>query len=342
MRVVRPASSPSWISALLLGSLLLLGATLPAQEPPEPPPARPRTQPMSQPQSKPTGQVKLTPEEAPPELTPQERLAGLLATLARLKSEKQRLEKIEQSGGLGKRVMTQLKRRNVRGDAAEAMGPAMPKAKTARLMGDAEKATLDDDVIFTVDSIPVTTKEFDSLFAYLRSYPRPLTVAAIKAETISTLVQARAAEAATRDQTAKALATIKKIHKAIGAGGNFRDLAKQHSNDQATAEKGGDLGYITRDYADKICAKALFNMNLGEVSGIVRGADGFYILRVRGAKKGDSPDKDRVRASHILVRYSSEDTLKNVKSRVASADVDLAFRDKELRKFAPEPFAKPK
>ena len=107
MRVVRPASSPSWISALLLGSTLLLGATLPAQVEPDEPQSKPTSLPVIKSTSQPA-KAELAPEEAPREPTPQERLAGLHATLEKLKAEKARLEKIDETGGLGKRVLARL------------------------------------------------------------------------------------------------------------------------------------------------------------------------------------------------------------------------------------------
>jgi len=339
MRVVTPASIFRFSGTLSAVTALFLGTTLLAQEPGSNPVVKPTTQPTSKPTAV-DAMGKPVVEEAPPrELTPQERLASLQVTLEKLKRERLRLQNIEKNGGLGPRVVQRVKRRNVRGDETMQLGPALPKPKHARLLGDAERKELAEDVIFTVDSLPVTQKDFDSLYGYLRSYPRQQTAAAIKAETILTLVKARAAEAAGKDNTAKALAAIKKIHSQIEAGSSFGDLAKQHSQDNATAAKGGDLGYITRQHSDMLCAQTLFTMNLGQVSAIVRGTDGFYLLRVRGAKRGDTADKDRVRASHILVLYTPDAAgMKKAMERVANADVDLAFREKELREFAPKQF----
>jgi len=343
MSVARPASITRFLSNLpsafaATGLVLCLGSSLGAQDPASKPVVKEASHPPAQPASQPTEKAAT---EAPPprEMTPQERLASLRVTLDKVTAEKQRLANIENSGGLVPRLLEHLKRRNVRGDNVVALGPAMPKPKHARLLGDAEKAQLDEEVVFTVDSLPVTQKEFDSLYNYLRSYPRPQTAAAIKAETILTLVKAKAAEAAGKENVAKALEATKKIRSQLEAGTSFDALAKEHSQDEATAAKGGDLGYVTRQYPDKLCAQVLFTMKLGEVSGVVRGTQGFHILRVRGAKKGATADKDRIRASHILVPYTGDmASLKAVTERVANADVDLAFRDKELRKFAPEQF----
>lgn len=341
MRVARPASI-SRRSGLLVISLCL-GTTLLAQEPTTKPDVKPAPQPTTKPDNPQPADAAGTgakTEPVPPrELTPQERLDSLKATLEKVKRERQRLLNIEKNGGLVPRLLERLTQRNVRGDAAEQLGPALPKPKQARLLGDAEKKALADDVIFTVDSVPVTQEDFDSLYGYLRSYPRRETAAAIKTEAILTLVKAKAAEAAGKDNVAKALATIQKIREQLKADTSFSALAKEHSQDQETAAKGGDLGYITRGYPDKLCAQALFTMNLGEVSDVVRGINGFHLLRVRGAKKGATADKDRVRASHIVVLYTPDmASLSEVFERVDRADVDLAFRDKELREFAPQQF----
>lgn len=347
---VQPASIFR-LSGTLLCTGLFLGTTLLAQDPATRPAPKPvTTQPTSQPTPNPdeAKQGKQAAEaaagvkaETPPprELTPQERLAALQETLDKVKREKKRLESILERGGLPPRVVERIKRRNVRGDDATQLGPAMPKPKHARLLGDAERKTLAEDVVFTVDSMPVTQKEFDSVYSYLRSYPRKDTAAAIKAEAILTLVKSKAAQVAAKDNREAALAQIKKIHSELESGASFADLARKYSQDKASAAKGGDLGYITRDFPDKLCAQALFTMNLGQVSEVVSGTKGYHILRVRGAKKGDTADKDRVRASHIMVLYTKDmAAIQEVMERVANANVDLAFREKDLRKFAPKQF----
>ena len=52
---------------------------------------------------------------------------------------------------------------------------------------------------------------------------------------------------------------------------DFEKLAKQHSQDPGTAEKGGDLGFFSRNMMVKSFEDAVFQMKLNEISG--RGRD---------------------------------------------------------------------
>lgn len=53
-------------------------------------------------------------------------------------------------------------------------------------------------------------------------------------------------------------------------GEDFAALAKQHSIDQFSAEKGGDLGYIQRGRLDHVFEEAAFSMKIGEVKKVER------------------------------------------------------------------------
>ena len=71
----------------------------------------------------------------------------------------------------------------------------------------------------------------------------------------------------------------------ISAGEKFEDLAKKHSEDAASAAKGGDAGYLLPGSLVPEFEKALFQMKTGEVSGMVTSPYGFHIIR----RTGDRP-----------------------------------------------------
>ncbi|NPV45425.1 MAG: hypothetical protein HPY69_00595 [Armatimonadetes bacterium] len=65
---------------------------------------------------------------------------------------------------------------------------------------------------------------------------------------------------------------------------DFAGLAKAFSEDPATREKGGDMGYFSReDYAREI-SDAAFALNPGETSDILTVPDGYAIVRVEGRR----------------------------------------------------------
>ena len=59
---------------------------------------------------------------------------------------------------------------------------------------------------------------------------------------------------------------------------DFASLAKQYS-ESGTAQKGGDLGWLQKGNIDESFEKILFLLKAGDLSGVVRGGDGFYIFK---------------------------------------------------------------
>ncbi len=79
---------------------------------------------------------------------------------------------------------------------------------------------------------------------------------------------------------AEAKAKIEKIRAEIAAGADFVKMVKQHSEDQASAEKDGDFGNIRRnDNLPEPIRNAVFALKPGEMSQPVRQPNGFYLFR---------------------------------------------------------------
>jgi parvulin-like peptidyl-prolyl isomerase len=75
------------------------------------------------------------------------------------------------------------------------------------------------------------------------------------------------------------------IRARISAGEKFEDLAKKHSEDAASAAKGGDAGYLLPGSLVPEFEQALFQMKTGEISNVVTSPYGFHIIR----RTGDRP-----------------------------------------------------
>ena len=67
---------------------------------------------------------------------------------------------------------------------------------------------------------------------------------------------------------------------AARSGTSFAHLAEQYSNDAATAEIGGSLGWVRKGQLAPALDEAAFQLKVGEISGIVQSAFGFHILRL--------------------------------------------------------------
>ncbi|MGQ0511463.1 MAG: SurA N-terminal domain-containing protein [Betaproteobacteria bacterium] len=84
----------------------------------------------------------------------------------------------------------------------------------------------------------------------------------------------------TREEAEKILAEAKK------APQRFADLAKKHSQDTGSAEKGGDLGFFAAGDMVKPFAEAVFAMTPNEIAGPVQSEFGFHVIRLSGVQPG--------------------------------------------------------
>jgi peptidyl-prolyl cis-trans isomerase C len=65
----------------------------------------------------------------------------------------------------------------------------------------------------------------------------------------------------------------------LTAGKAFAEIAKEKSQDQASAAKGGDLGMLSHGQTDAEFEAAAFALKEGEVSGIVKTQYGYHLLK---------------------------------------------------------------
>ncbi|MBL8394532.1 MAG: SurA N-terminal domain-containing protein [Candidatus Accumulibacter sp.] len=113
----------------------------------------------------------------------------------------------------------------------------------------------------------------------------------------------------------KAEEVLKEVHKSPE---RFAELARKHSQDPGSAEKGGDLGFIGRGMMVKPFEEAVFKLRVNEVSGLVQSEFGYHIIRLTGVK----PGKQRTLAE---VRLEIEDELKRQTATRRFAEEAEAF-----------------
>lgn len=128
-----------------------------------------------------------------------------------------------------------------------------------------------------------------------------------------------------RARTEKILAELRK------APQRFEELAKKHSQDPGSAEKGGDLGFFGKGAMTGPFENAVFRLKENEISPIVSTEFGFHIIKLTGIRqstgtKGKGKAEER-RASHILVTAPRESDLKGSK-----AQVELALKRQAAQK----------
>jgi peptidyl-prolyl cis-trans isomerase SurA len=96
--------------------------------------------------------------------------------------------------------------------------------------------------------------------------------------------------------------TGREILDKLKAGADFKTLAKQYSKGPA-AQEGGDLGYIAPEDVAPFIAQGLRNLKTGDVSGLVKGPSGYYILKIFDI------DTEKVEKSNPALREKIRQTL---------------------------------
>jgi peptidyl-prolyl cis-trans isomerase D len=114
---------------------------------------------------------------------------------------------------------------------------------------------------------------------------------------------------------------------------DFGSLAKQYSESN-TAPKGGDMGWIPAGTVDESFEKILFSRKAGELSGVVRGKDGFYIFKIEDAVEEKLKSLEEVK-DQILQTLKKEKAREEASRRADDAFYSL-FRSRDLEGFGRE------
>ena len=80
--------------------------------------------------------------------------------------------------------------------------------------------------------------------------------------------------------SAAARATADSVLAELKAGVPYEELVEKYSEDTGTKDKGGDLGYFERRMMVKEFDEAAFNMDVGEISGLIQTNFGYHIIKL--------------------------------------------------------------
>ena len=89
----------------------------------------------------------------------------------------------------------------------------------------------------------------------------------------------------------------------IESGEEFKTVATEYSEDTGTKDKGGDLGWFTKNQMAPKFAEAAFNAEESEVVGPVLTRYGYHLIKVEDTKTEDGQKK--VKARHILLKIKT-------------------------------------
>ena len=114
---------------------------------------------------------------------------------------------------------------------------------------------------------------------------------------------------------------------------DFGSLAKQFS-ESATASKGGDLGWIQRGTLEEPIESTLSSLKKGDLSGVLRGRDGFYIFRIEDVVEEKQRPFEEVKDA--ILQMLKKEKGKAEASRRADDAFYTLFRSRDLEGFAKE------
>lgn len=93
--------------------------------------------------------------------------------------------------------------------------------------------------------------------------------------------------------------TGREILEKLKGGADFQSMAKQYSKG-STAQDGGDIGYLAADEIAPFIAQGIRNLGKDQVSGLVQGPGGYYIIKIfdvasKKVSKSDPDFREKVR-----------------------------------------------
>lgn len=146
----------------------------------------------------------------------------------------------------------------------------------------------------------------------------------------------RVPENASAEQIAQRAKRAEEAMQQIKSGGNFGAIAAAYS-DSGDALTGGDMGWRGQDRLPSLFVEAVANLSPGQVSGIVKSANGFHILKLVNKRAAANAPTDtsaapvqQTHVRHILIKVTPTVTAADARHRL----VDLKERlDNNAAKF---------
>jgi peptidyl-prolyl cis-trans isomerase SurA len=139
----------------------------------------------------------------------------------------------------------------------------------------------------------------------------------------------RIPENASAEQIAERRRRAEQVLQQLRAGADFARIASTHS-DASDALNGGDLGWRTPERLPQLFADAVASLRQGDVSDILRSANGFHILKVLGKRTPSvlrtDTDADAVQqthARHILIKVNQVVTAADARRKLLDLKAQL-------------------
>jgi len=132
----------------------------------------------------------------------------------------------------------------------------------------------------------------------------------------------------------KIRAQAQKILDEAKKGKDFTELAKKYSQDEATAKKGGELGFFSSKQMEPSFSAAAFALQPGEISELVRTPHGFHIIKSEEIAEARTAPIEEVRGE--IEKDIKSQGAQDMAFKQARNLRDLAYARKDIDKAALE------
>lgn len=120
------------------------------------------------------------------------------------------------------------------------------------------------------------------------------------------------------------------------AGEDFAKLVRTYSQDKASRNQGGDLGYISRGKGLPAWEKVAFNLKAGQI-GLAHTTQGYHIIRVEEIKESEVPpladirNQVESRCREHQARKLAQDAAQQIRAELATASMTEVAARHQLR-----------
>lgn len=139
---------------------------------------------------------------------------------------------------------------------------------------------------------------------------------------------------APKDEVEKIRADAQKILDEAKKGKNFAELAKKYSQDEASAKKGGELGFFSQKQMEQAFSDAAFALKPGDISDLVRTPYGFHIIKSEEISEARTAPLEEVKGD--IERDIKSQGAQDIAYKQARNLRDLAYARKDVDKAAQE------
>jgi len=153
-----------------------------------------------------------------------------------------------------------------------------------------------------INKIQITDSEVDNFLASESASPQD------QEEVRLAHILIRIPESATPEQIAARRSRAEEVLRIVQSGGDFQQNAAVYS-DSGEALKGGEIGWRSKDRLPQLFSDAVKDTKTGEVTPILKSANGFHILKVlekrqTGPSLPGAASVQQTHARHILIKVN--------------------------------------